>query len=253
MKRKLLPTRVVLFDWDGTLLDSFTADTRAYIAMFAALGIRWTSRDLARHYHPDWYRVYRAAKLHRSRWGQADKIWREAYGKESPKLLPASRKVLCALAKRFTLGIVTSGDGDRVRLQLRNLGLSDAFAVCVCAEDAAHRKPHPAPLRRALELLRTDPCECVYVGDSPQDIEMARRAGVRAIGVFGPFPTALGLRVARPELLLDSVSQLPGHLEAMPKKPSAAKAISMPRAATRQKKEERRAPRKRHQARRSGA
>ena len=184
--------------------------------MFAALGIPWTSRDLARHYHPDWYRVYRAAKLPSSRWEHADKIWREAYGKENPKLLPGSRKVLRALAKRFTLGIVTSGDGDRVRLQLRNLNLSTMFAVCVCAEDAAQRKPHPAPLLRALDLLNAVPEECVYAGDSPQDMEMARRARVRAIGVFGPFPTARGLRAARPELLLDSVTQLPMRLRSMP-------------------------------------
>ena len=223
MKRILLPARVVLFDWDGTLLDSFDADTRAYSAMFAALGIPWTSRDLARYYHPDWYRVYRAAKLHRSQWEHADKIWREAYSKENPRLLPGSRRVLRVLAKRFTLGIVTSGDGNRVRLQLRNLNLAETFAVCVCSEDANQKKPHPAPLLKALELLQADPNECVYVGDSPQDIEMARRARVRVIGVFGPFPTTRALRAARPELLLDSVTHLPSHLRAMPKVASQRK------------------------------
>lgn len=220
--------------------------------MFRALGIPWTSRDLARHYHPDWYRVYRAAKLHRSRWERADRIWREAYGKENPKLLPGSRRVLGALAKRFTLGVVTSGDGDRVRLQLRNLELTDTFSVCVCAEDASHRKPHPAPLLKALELLQANPDECIYVGDSPQDMEMARRAGVRAIGVFGPFPTEAGLRAARPVLLLDSVNELSHHLQALPKRPGTNKVISLPLAAkkrvTRQQASAKRARRHRPDA-----
>jgi HAD superfamily hydrolase (TIGR01509 family) len=214
--RNLLPARVVLFDWDGTLLNSFLADTRAYLAMFSALGIEWTSKDLDRHYHPDWYRVYRAARLHRSRWDEADKLWRQAYSREKPKLLPGTRVVLRALAKRFRLALVTSGDGDRVRRQLKDLRLADIFMACVCSEDAAHRKPHPAPLRRALGLLHVKPSECVYVGDSPQDMEMARRVGVRAIGVLGPFPTERGLRAAHPAILLDSVKDLPRYLVEMP-------------------------------------
>jgi HAD superfamily hydrolase (TIGR01549 family) len=207
-----LSARVVLFDWDGTLLDSYAADTRAYLAMFAALGIGWTRRDLDRHYHPDWYRVYGAAKIKRERWHDADKIWREAYGRERPKLLPGAKPVLRSLSKQFILGIVTSGDGSRVRLQLKNLRLADLFRVTVCVEDSPHRKPHPAPLLGALSLLDAKPAECVYVGDSPQDMEMARRAGVRAIGIFGPFPTEEGLRAAKPVLLLNSIHQLPKHL-----------------------------------------
>jgi beta-phosphoglucomutase-like phosphatase (HAD superfamily) len=74
-----LPIRVraVILDWDGTLLDSYRADARAYQFMFRALRIKFSSRDLARHYSPDWYRVYRAAKIPRSQWQLADKLWSE--------------------------------------------------------------------------------------------------------------------------------------------------------------------------------
>jgi phosphoglycolate phosphatase-like HAD superfamily hydrolase len=60
--------------------------------------------------------------------------------------------------------------------------------------------------------MKAQPDECVYVGDSPEDVEMARRAGVRVIGVLGPFPTAIRLRAARPDLLLRSIQELPKHL-----------------------------------------
>ena len=56
--------------------------------------------------------------------------------------------------------------------------------------------------------------ECVYVGDAAEDIEMARRAGVRPIGVLGPFPTAERIRKARPDLLLESIRELPRYLRA---------------------------------------
>ena len=63
MKIAQFSARAVLFDWDGTLLNSYEADLRAYVSMFRALGIDWNERDLARHYSPNWLRVYRAARL----------------------------------------------------------------------------------------------------------------------------------------------------------------------------------------------
>jgi phosphoglycolate phosphatase len=70
-------------------------------------------------------------------------------------------------------------------------------------------------LRLALRRLKASPDETVYVGDSPEDIEMARRAGVRSIGVLGPFPTEARLRAARPDLLLASVREVPRHLNVL--------------------------------------
>jgi HAD superfamily hydrolase (TIGR01509 family) len=212
VSRRQFHARVVLLDWDGTLLNSYAADSRAYLAMFHALGIEWGLAELKRHYSPDWYQVYRAARVPRTRWAQANRLWRTAYLAERPPLLPGARGVIRALRKIFTLALVTSGSGGRVRPQLRAFGLAAYFSACVCSEDAPRKKPHPAPLQRAMKRLRAEPEECVYVGDAPEDIEMARHAGVRAIGVLGPFPTAERLREAKPELLLKSIRELPRHL-----------------------------------------
>ncbi|MGB7234162.1 MAG: HAD hydrolase-like protein, partial [Candidatus Acidiferrum sp.] len=73
-------------------------------------------------------------------------------------------------------------------------------------------KPHSAPLRLALRKLRLDPSACVYVGDSPEDLQMAKRAGVLAIAVLGPFPTEERLRAAQPDFLLESIRELPDVL-----------------------------------------
>jgi pyrophosphatase PpaX len=108
---------------------------------------------------------------------------------------------------------VTSGDRDRVTRQLRYFKLTRVFASRVCAEDTSQKKPHPAPLRLALKQMSLDPSACVYVGDSPHDLEMARRAGVRSVAVLGKFPTEKGLRAARPEFLLDSLAELPAILD----------------------------------------
>lgn len=211
-RRTRAPLRAVLFDWDGTLLDSYHADAHAYLGMFHALGIPWGLEQLARHYSPDWLRVYRAAGIPRHRWEEADRLWRHYYAQRKPALMPGARQVLRTLRRRYLLGLVTGGNGVRVREQLRRFGFTGLFAARVCTEDARHRKPHPAPLQLALRHLRLAPEECVYVGDAPEDIQMAHRAGMRAIGVLGAFPTEENLRAARPEALLPSIRRLPGLL-----------------------------------------
>jgi len=215
VKRTRFPARAVLLDWDGTLLNSYRSDSRAYVSMFRAMGIGWGLAELENHYSPNWHRVYRAAKLPKSKWDEADRLWHKAYEKESPALLPGARNVIRRLSRRVELGIVTSGTRWRVHEQLREFKLAVHFSVCVCAEDASPRKPHPAPLRLALRRLKLPPEQCVYVGDSPEDIEMARRAKVRVIGVRGPFPTAAKVLAARPDLMLDSIAELPDCIEAI--------------------------------------
>src|SRR6267378_2288298 len=150
----------VLFDWDGTLLDSFEADAQAYIHMFAALGMKWSIAELKRHYSPNWHHVYRAARLPRAKWEDADRLWMKFYRTHQPELQPGARRVLSALERRFTLALVSSGSRARVRRQLREHEVAAMFRTKVCSEDAPRRKPHPAPLRLALDRLRLCPSGC---------------------------------------------------------------------------------------------
>ena len=169
MNRKLFSASVILFDWDGTLLDSFAADVRAYMEMFRAMEIEWDAAKFEEHYSPDWYRVYRAVRLPRAKWIEADRLWRLAYASETPPLLPGARRILRMLSRKFRLGIVTSGSRARVRKQLRSFELAQYFSACVCAEDASHRKPHPAPIQLAMKRMRASPEETIYIGDSAED------------------------------------------------------------------------------------
>jgi pyrophosphatase PpaX len=202
----------ILFDWDGTLLNSYAADSAAYLAMFEEMGIAWGLAELDRHYSPNWYDVYRVAGLHESRWPAADDSWRTNYAKHKPKLISGARPLLATLRKQHPLGLVTSGDRDRVSRQLREFRLLRTFAARVCSGDTAEKKPHPEPLLLALRTMQLLPQDCVYVGDTREDVHMARSAGVRIIGVLGPFPTAEKLKLALPDVLLESLLELPAAL-----------------------------------------
>jgi pyrophosphatase PpaX len=203
----------VLFDWDGTLIDSYQADSQAYLAMFQDMGLAWGLTELEQNYSPDWYAVYRAAGIPKERWEEADLAWRTHYGKHPSKLMNGTRRILQELAAQHRLGLVTSGDRERVSRQLREFQLVEVFETYVCGGDIAEKKPRPEPLLLALQQMKIDAGNCVYVGDTPEDLLMARAAGVRAIAVLGPFPTEKRLRAAEPEYLLESLDELPGLLK----------------------------------------
>src|SRR5260370_42427054 len=113
----------VLFDWDGTLLNPYDAETSAYLAMFKEMGIAWGLQELEKNYSPNWYQVYRAARLPRKRWEDADRAWRAHYAKHRPKLIGGARRILARLGDAHPLGLVTSGDPHRVAPPLREFRL----------------------------------------------------------------------------------------------------------------------------------
>lgn len=212
-----IPLRGVIFDWDGTLLDSYRADANAYLQMFHALGIPWGLADLRRHYSPDWHNVYRAAGLPPHCWAEADVLWRKFYRLERPLLRPGAHAVLLGLGGFFRLGLVTSGSGWRVRAQLRAFGMDRMFIARVFGDEVPRRKPHPAQLRIAIRRLGLDPAACVYVGDAPEDVTMARQAGVFVIGVVGNSPVPERLRAARPNAVVRALPELSSLLRKPPR------------------------------------
>jgi HAD superfamily hydrolase (TIGR01509 family) len=204
--------RAVLFDWDGTLLDSYQADAQAYLQMFRALGIPWGLQELRKHYAPDWHQVYRAAGLPQERWAEADCLWRASYRDQRPVLQHGADRVVRMLAQKYRVALVTGGSGVRVRTQLRAFGFDRVFESCVFGDEVPRRKPHPAALWLALRLTGLDPAACVYVGDAPEDVAMARRAGMAVVGVVGHSPVPQRLRDARPDALIDRITALPALL-----------------------------------------
>ncbi len=200
--------RAVLFDWDGTLLDSVEACRRSYERLFGSFGIAFDRARFDETYSPDWYRTYDAVGLPREKWSQADAAWLEIYAAEECALVEGAREALAVLQNRgVSVGLVTSGTRARVVRELAAFGLGSAFRALVCSEDARRRKPHPDALHLALERLGVAAVEAAYVGDSPEDIEMARAARVFSVGVPGAFPNREALRAVGPDLYAEDLEK----------------------------------------------
>jgi len=196
----------VLFDWDGTLLDSAEASYRCYVRLFDSYGIGFDRALFSRSYSPNWHRTYEAVGLAPDRWPEADQRWLDHYCAEESRLVPGAREALARVeGAGIAQGIVTSGDRTRVSRELAGLEVERYFRTVVFGGDTPNRKPHPEALLLALERMGVAPGRAAYVGDSPEDVEMARAAGVRAVGVPGGFPNREALAASRPDLLAPDV------------------------------------------------
>jgi HAD superfamily hydrolase (TIGR01549 family) len=202
-----LRLRAVLFDWDGTLVNSAEKTYRCYVQVFEGFGIRFDQARFQETYSPDWHQTYRAVGLPLESWPLADTRWIDCYQGSASALVPGVPEALARIRERSLVqGVVSSGDGGRVRSELEVLGLAGLFAVLVCGGDTVRRKPDPQPLNAALERLGLGPHEAVYVGDSPEDVQMARAAGVFSVGIPGGFPNRQALVASAPDLLAPSLA-----------------------------------------------
>lgn len=179
--------QAILFDWDGTLVDSLGAFHQANATVMASFGLPFDEVVYRRNYVPDWRLMYLRLGVPGDRLDEANQLWHAAYAAGTDVVafdgVAGALERLRAAGSR--LGIVTAGHRDIVEPQLERTGLAELLETRVFGDDLAVHKPDPAPLRRALEILglADRPAHVAYVGDAPTDMQMARAVGVRAVGI----------------------------------------------------------------------
>jgi HAD superfamily hydrolase (TIGR01662 family) len=202
----------LLFDWDGTVVDSAQLGLTAYEKSFAELGIPFDHETYRAVYSPNWLSVYEGMGLPKEQWPRADELWTQYYGEQSADLIEGAGETIKELRQRgYRLGVVSSGNDCRVNREIEELGLAGNFEVVVCHEQIKNRKPHPEGLKTALRSLGCSETEVGYVGDTPEDIEMGKGAGVLTVGVRSAYPTSWKLESSKPDIYLESLTELLDH------------------------------------------
>jgi phosphoglycolate phosphatase/pyrophosphatase PpaX len=209
IRKTISGIKAILFDLDGTLLDSFPVHYEVYKIMFARLGIKINKEKFLSTYSPDWYKTYEAMELPKEKWGLANSYWLEEAEKHSPELFPDVSKILFTLSEHFTLGLVTSGSRNRVTNDLERTGINHLFNTIVTGDDVQNPKPSPEGLNMALSNLKVKAKETMYIGDTTIDYEMAKASRVFFIGVNSEFKS---LSPDHPDYSIHSITDLPGLL-----------------------------------------
>lgn len=208
--------RTVLFDLDGTLIDSG--------AMILA-SMRHATRTVLGREVPDADLLARVGSTHlRDQMlgldaDRADDLVRAYRAHNEPlhaELRPCSGMlgVLERLnAEGRQLGIVTAKRHVTVRLAFEVCPLERFFATVVASDDTDRHKPYPDPILRALERLGSDARDAAYVGDAPFDVESAKAAGVFAVAVgWGGIHSRARVEAVAPDAFVDTAEELLGVL-----------------------------------------
>jgi phosphoglycolate phosphatase len=177
--------RGVLFDLDGTLLDTAPDMAQALNRLRVAEGLDELPferiRPLVSHGAPRLIRLGfgdpEAAHYETLRTRFLD-FYRAALSVHT-RLFAGFGEVLDAIeGAGLRWGIVTNKPGWLTNPLLEELGLAARCGCVVSGDTLAERKPHPLPLLHAAALIKLEPRECVYLGDAERDVQAARKAGM---------------------------------------------------------------------------
>jgi pyrophosphatase PpaX len=211
-----MPRPAILFDLDGTLVDSIQLIVESMRHAFRGRSHcptdeEWTSKigTPLRNCFADWaaddddteilVRGYREYQLEHH-----DRLMRAYPG------VHETLSTLHALGHR--MAIVTSKSVELAERALKHTGLKPHFEVIVGLESCTRHKPHPEPVTTALELLGAPPDSAAFVGDSTYDILAGNAAGVATLAaLWGPFGRP-ELEEAGPTAFLGHISELPDAL-----------------------------------------
>lgn len=131
------------------------------------------------------------------------------------RLFDGMDRVLHELSRRgLAAGIVTNKPARLTDALLEQLGLRARFACVVSGDTLNERKPHPLPMLHAAKLAGAAPDACIYVGDAERDVQAAHAAGMRAlVAVYGYLGTAEDWRAWGGDGFIERPAELIGWLD----------------------------------------
>jgi HAD superfamily hydrolase (TIGR01509 family) len=183
--------RAVLWDLDGTLVDSGDYHWRSWRDTMAAEGLTITYREFLDSFGQKndrilagWLGTHAAVDRVRRISEAKEEEYRCLAREEGLAALPGAAEWVARLrADGWRQAIASSAPRANVDVMLAALGLSACFDSIVSAEDVASGKPNPEVFLKAAQKLSVSPSACIVVEDAAAGIEAARRAGMRSIGV----------------------------------------------------------------------
>ena len=188
---------IILFDLDGTLIDSTEAILESFAVAFEHFGQAVPDDALikAEIGHP-LDAMFSTLGIDKEKTNAYVDVYKRHYRKIScakTMLLPHAKEAVELAAKNATLGVVTTKTAKYSIELLEHLGLMSYFEVLIGREDVVYPKPNPEPIQKALTKLPSDTDSVWMVGDTCMDMLAARASNVGAVGVTCGYGTVESL------------------------------------------------------------
>jgi len=210
-----MTVRAILFDLDGTLLDTLDDLTDSVNHMLISFGYPARSREYVRQavgngVHNLIVRALPGGE-DEARIGECLQAFRAHYGKNldnKTRPYPGVMEVLRALQRAGIAAGVVSNKYDGAVKALSEKHFGDLVQVAVGERPGVRRKPAPDSVLEAMRCLGVEPADALYVGDSDVDVETAHNAGLRCVGVSWGFRPRESLVAAGADVVIDDAAAL---------------------------------------------
>jgi len=208
--------RALIFDFDGTILDTETPEVEAWRAIFRSHGLAypdeyWMNAIGRGADEIDKTPIQLLSELAGCEIDRASVILEYERLRMSAinaaECRPGIRELISqAMAAGLGLGVASSSHHAWIDGLLARLGLFDSFTIIACADDVPRTKPFPDLYLAACEGLGVDPVDAAAIEDSPNGIRAAKSAGLRVVAI--PNPCTVQMDLGEADLVLDSAELL---------------------------------------------
>jgi phosphoglycolate phosphatase len=207
--------RAVVFDLDGTLIDSRLDIAEATNHVLVSSGRSPLDVAEISSYVGDGAKALlaRAARIPEDAAEMTALLdafldYYAAHATVHTRLLDGAGEVLARLGAELPLALCTNKPRRTTDAVLAGLALTEVFTVVIAGDDLPRKKPHPLPIQTIAERLGAPASMLVMVGDGPQDVECGRAAGARTVGVEGGIQPRERLLAAEPDVVIGSLFEL---------------------------------------------
>ena len=215
--------KALLFDLDGTLIDSVPDLAKAIDAMLSAAQLPLAGEQRVRAWVGNGARQLVLRALAHAHQCAEEKINTTELNEQHQQFLNCYRQTSTLHSKLYDgvlealdywqvqgvkMALVTNKPEEFIRPLLQRFGMDDYFSVLVGGDSLATRKPSPEPLLHAAQLLKVSAPECVMIGDSVNDVEAARAANMPVICVSYGYNHGEPISSAHPDILVERLDQL---------------------------------------------
>lgn len=216
--------QAILFDLDGTLVDSVPDLTYSIDTMLQRLDRAPAGETAVRQWVGNGAeRLVKRALTGAMEAEPAPALFERAYAlflqlyaghvMVDSRLFPGVAEGLRRLAPDFPLACITNKPGRFTAPLLERLDIARFFGVVVSGDTLPSKKPDPAPLRYAAEFFKVPSRHALMVGDSRNDVQAARAAGMPVVCVPYGYNHGRDIREAHPDAVIDSLTQLDSLLD----------------------------------------
>ncbi len=207
---------VLLFDFDGTLFDTWPAIYEAYLTTYRHFNPGKSTEHIAKiqNRHGDYVAVFKEVFQVSEFDKQIEKYLHSTYlacAVKSSILFNGVQEVIDLLEEKgYRWGIVSNKKQESIKQIIECSVLSKNYECLICEEDVTHKKPHPEPLLKACNILGIPPIQALYIGDAVTDIEAANAAGMDgALALYGYIDDQEAAMRSKASYYISDIRELP--------------------------------------------